>query len=82
VKPDDNEERSSKDNELRVPAFTPATISDKGALEHPSSEQKMRVVCRRLGRSIRLAADSFGWSLEGQVPNRTMALPLPIQTAF
>jgi hypothetical protein len=44
MKPDDNEERRVKATELRVLAITLATISDAGALEHPSSEQKMSAV--------------------------------------
>jgi len=59
-KPDDDEQRRAKSAALRVLAFTFATISDNEALEHPSSEQKMRVVSLRLGPTIRLESNPFG----------------------
>jgi hypothetical protein len=44
LKPGETGKRLKRATELRVPAFTFATIRHAAALEHPSSEQKMREV--------------------------------------
>jgi hypothetical protein len=82
VKPDDDEERRAKSAALRVLAFTFATISDNEALEHPSSEQKMRMVSLRIDHTIRLESDPFECWRKVQVTARTTGSHSLIDAAF